>query len=97
MQRVSFSTGAVDRTRVAWRSAAEQPNWIVKVTALAFLLVVVLPILLLLAVAGLVAAVVFAVLIGFHRLRLALSGLRPRDDGRENVRVIRRDGESPVP
>ena len=66
------------------------PGWIVRATAVAFLLVVALPVILLLMFALLIASVLFGILwLGNRAIgRVRVLG---RSEGRENVRVIRRD------
>jgi uncharacterized membrane protein required for colicin V production len=98
MFRVVRMTEYVDRGRqrvgAAWQTVNTQPGWIVRTTALVFLLVIGVPILVLLVLAILAALVVFSVLWGVNRLLGGLRGILPRRDGRENVRVIRRiDGQ----
>ncbi|MDG2423396.1 MAG: hypothetical protein P8M22_05400 [Phycisphaerales bacterium] len=74
----------------AFQAARGQPNWAVRIAVLTFLLVVGIPILLLLLVAGLAAAVVFMILSTINYVLVRLGG-KQRDDGRRNVRVIKRD------
>ena len=89
--RISNIAGpGAQRASQAWQAINTQPSWIVKATTLAFLLVVGIPVLLLVLVALIVAAALFTVLWGVNRLITAFRGALPRDDGRENVRVIRR-------
>ena len=57
---------------------------------LVFLIVVGLPLLALFLVALFLATIVFAVLAGVNFVLLKIRGILPRNDGRENVRVIQR-------
>ncbi len=80
------------RERVAsgYRWATTRPSWVARAAALAFLVVVGLPILVLVIVALLAAAMVYGVL---ALADAALRGFRgqPRvESGRQNVRVIER-------
>jgi predicted ABC-type exoprotein transport system permease subunit len=79
-----------DRLAGGWRRAASQPNWLARVLLLAFLLIVAVP--LLLAV-GLMALGAIVIIGGYALLRASIERLRQRmrGDGRENVRVIRRE------
>jgi len=90
----TMASDGVGRARTSWRAARRQPNWLVGTTAMVFLLVIALPIFLLILLALLAATAVFGVLWGVNRLVSAVRGLLPRDDGRRNVRVLRR-GERP--
>jgi uncharacterized membrane protein HdeD (DUF308 family) len=83
----NYATSGSERASAAWQSINAQPSWLARAVVWAFLLVVALPVLLLLFVALLVATVVFGVL---WLVNQALLLVRPRRDGRENVRVIRR-------
>jgi hypothetical protein len=81
-----------ERVMRGYRWAATRPGWVARAAALAFLIVVGLPILALVFLAILAAAVVFGVLAGADALLRALRGPKRVEDGRENVRVIdRRD------
>ena len=84
--------GPASRERLArgYRWAHGRPSWVARATALTFLVVVGLPILLLVALAGLAAALVFGVLALAEAGLRALRGGAGGEGGRENVRVIRR-------
>ena len=77
-----------------WQTVNRQPSWVVRLTLMAFVLIVVLPIVVLMLLAFIVAGLVFSVLWGANRLfqsvRGGLSG-RSSESGRENVRVIPRE------
>lgn len=79
----------------AWRMASKQPGWVSRIAAIAFLLIIGLPILLLVGLAILAAVVVFFVLALVNLVMNIVGGwfrgMGPRRDGRENVKVIRRD------
>ncbi len=85
-----FAVSSFDRAGGTFRFAARQPSWIARATLIAFLLVIGAPILLVLLLALLVGVVVFGVLAGVNRVVTGVRGVMPRDDGRENVRVIQR-------
>ncbi len=87
----SYANRGSARTRAAWETIQRQPGWLVKATALAFIIVLGLPLLLLLLLALLIATIIFAVLFGVHFLLAPLRGARRDRDGRENVRVVRRE------
>ena len=72
----------------AFKMAQGQPNWAVRAAVLTFLVLVGLPILLLLLVAGLAAAVVFSILASANWVLSRMKGSRPPHDGRRNVRVM---------
>lgn len=76
----------------AFKAAQGQPNWAVRAAIMTFLLLVALPILLLLFVAGLAAVAVFSILAGANWVLSRLKGNQPPRDGRRNVRVIDREG-----
>ena len=83
--------GSFRRVGTTWQTIQRQPSWILRAVAIVFFLVILLPILLLLLLAFLAAFALFAVLAAANRV---IGVFRPRerfDDGRENVRVIRRD------
>ncbi len=84
--------GSRHRDRVArgYRWALAQPSWIARVALLAFLLVVGVPIMLLVGLAVLAAVIVFAGLALLHTVINRMRGLPAAGDGRDNVRVIRR-------
>lgn len=88
----SFASEGADRTRAAWTTVQRQPGWLVKATAIAFIVVLGLPLLLLLLLALVVATAIFATLFAVNFLLAAVRGALPGGgDGRENVRVIRRE------
>jgi uncharacterized membrane protein HdeD (DUF308 family) len=88
----SFTTDGGPRVvRTAWHTVQSQPSWIVRATTMAFLIIVGIPILLVVLLALFVSTVVFLVLAGCARLIGGVRRVLPADDGRENVRVIRRD------
>ncbi|MAT80075.1 MAG: hypothetical protein CMJ29_00330 [Phycisphaerae bacterium] len=89
--RIRFVNLGSDRMAQAFQAAQGQPNWVVRIVVLTFLLVIGIPILLLLLVAGLAAAMVFMVLSTINWIMVRLGGSTPKDDGRRNVRVIKRD------
>jgi hypothetical protein len=84
---------SVSRERLAdgWQRAASQPNPLLRVLTIAVLLIVVVPLLLVVGLVALGAAVFLACVAllkrSYDRLRR-----RVRGDGRANVRVIRRPG-----
>ncbi|MHC4208080.1 MAG: hypothetical protein ACYTE6_12290 [Planctomycetota bacterium] len=86
-----LDAAARDRVTERWRTAASQPNWIIKAAAIVFLAVVVLPLLLLVGIVALAMTLVFG---GLALLKGAVGKVRRlvRGDGRSNVRVIRRTG-----
>ncbi len=86
-----LDAAARDRLAGGWRMAASQPNWIIRTAAVVFLLVLVLPLLLLVGLAAVAAALVFG---GLALLKGTVERVRRRvrGDGRSNVRVIRRPG-----
>ena len=86
----AFSSTATDAAGSTVRMIRAQPNWLIKLLALIFVIVVVLPLALLMIVVVLIAALVIAVLAGIRVLMGRLRGLLPRDDGRSNVLVMRR-------
>ncbi len=73
---------------------SRQPGWVTRTAILLALLVVVVPIVLLTLTAILVSIVTFIVLGTIARfldlIANLFSGIRRREDGRRNVRVIRR-------
>ncbi|HRP63869.1 MAG TPA: hypothetical protein PK400_11285 [Phycisphaerales bacterium] len=86
----TFAQEGAGRAGAAWRTVASQPSWITRIALMAFLIIVGLPILLLLLFALLVATIVFVILALINAVLVRLRGAMPRNDGRENVRVIRR-------
>ncbi len=85
-----YANQSQQRATAAWRAINTQPSWIVKATTFVFVLVIGVPLLLLLLLALLAAAALFAVLWGVNQIILGAKGVLPKDDGRKNVRVIRR-------
>ena len=84
----------------SYQSALRQPSWAMRAAWLTFFIVIGIPILLLVIVAGLAALTVVLVLslvaatVGWFQRTLGLTPQEPmsgEDEGRENVRVIRRD------
>lgn len=83
------------------RQWSAQPSWVWRLAIIAGLLFVVLPLVAIVLVLGLAFALtfglVFALLAAANRLGRFIGGLsqgrglRPGDDGRRNVRVIRRE------
>ena len=91
IDRIStFSGSGAQRAAAAWQTAASQPSWVARAALLVFLIVVGLPLLALFLVALFLATIVFAVLAGVNFVLLKIRGILPRNDGRENVRVIQR-------
>lgn len=86
----TFANEGAGRAGAAWRTVAAQPSWVTRFALIAFLIVIGLPILLLLFLALIVATIVFGVLALANAVLIRLRGALPRDDGRANVRVIRR-------
>jgi len=85
-----YANQGQQRATAAWQRINTQPSWIVKATALAFILVVGVPIVLLILLALVVASVLFAILWGVNQIILGFKGFLPEREGRKNVRVIRR-------
>ncbi len=81
----------------AWRAAQSQPGWLARVIAVVLILILIVPIVILTVLAVLLVAIAFGILAVAHRIRRWFRSLLPRDDGRQNVRVIRRDGPSSTP
>jgi predicted PurR-regulated permease PerM len=79
----------------AWQTVNRQPSWVVKAAALAFILVIGLPILFLVLLAMFVAVTLFFALAAVHKLIAGVRGVLPQRDGRKNVRVIQRADEGP--
>lgn len=82
--------GAQSTSRI-WQTAVSQPGWISRIALLTFLIVVGLPLMLLVLIALLFAVIVFTILAMFHGVWLRLRGAISHQDGRENVRIIRRE------
>ncbi len=87
-----YASQSQQRAQSAWTAINTQPSWIVKATLLAFILVIGVPILLLVFLALIAAAALFAILWAFNRVVSIFKGLLPQRDGRSNVRVIQRGG-----
>ena len=68
-----------------------QPNWVVRAAMVAFIIVIAVPILLLVGIALIAATLVFGVLALINSIIRRIRGDGVRNDGRENVRVIRRN------
>lgn len=93
-----FSTIGTERVARAWRFVASQPSWLTRLAFTVFLLVVGLPLMALFLFAMLLAIAVFLVLAGVNALIGLARGLFPRNDGRDNVRIVstpRRDRPAP--
>jgi hypothetical protein len=75
----------------AFRAARRQPNWATRAAVLTFLIIIGIPILLLVLMATLAAALVFSVLLSVNWVLTRFSTRRTPADGRRNVRVINRD------
>jgi len=88
--RIRFVNLGGDRMAQAFQMAQGQPNWAVRLAVLTFLLVVGIPILLLLLIAGLAAFLVFMVLSGFNWFLNLFQGSSRQNQGRRNVKVINR-------
>ena len=86
-----FATPGTARAAEAFRRINQQPSWVTKTAAIAFLLVIGLPILLLLVVAMITATVVFGILGLLNALSGLFRGGRTPEAKRKNVRVINRD------
>ena len=98
MFRASFTDfNRVRSVSIRGARAMQHPSWAVRAAALAFAIVIGLPLLLLFLLALLAATIVFAALWGANRVFAGLRGLLPRSDGRENVRVITRSDDPPAP
>ncbi|MEM7227706.1 MAG: hypothetical protein AAF432_02720 [Planctomycetota bacterium] len=88
---VNMATDGASQARQAWAVAQRQPSWVTKVAAVTFMLVIALPLLLLLVLAIAMAVVVFIVLGLVAAVVRGVRGVLPRQDGRENVVVRRRE------
>jgi hypothetical protein len=80
-----------DRARRVYVSINRQPSWVTKAALFAGATMMLLIVLLLVVPAIVVGLLVFGVLALFYRLKAAVTGAIPRDDGRRNVTVVRRD------
>ena len=91
----SFAEGSRGRVRSAFHVVHGQPGWVTRAALLVFLLVIGLPIIVLILLAFMLAAVVFGVLALVNavvsRVRGGSPGSLAPSEGRENVRVIVRD------
>lgn len=91
----NFSQEGTRRASAAWSAARAQPSWVTRAVVVTFLVVIGIPFLILFMLAVLAAGIVFGIL----SLVSSLFGLRSRvgqrddNEGRENVRVIRRPGQ----
>ncbi|MHC5028070.1 MAG: hypothetical protein ACYTGR_15055 [Planctomycetota bacterium] len=87
-----FGRYSAQASRVAstWRVVNAQPNWVARTAAMAGFLILAIPIILLIGFALVVATLLFMVLAAANWVIRTVKGVLPRDDGRENVRVIRR-------
>jgi len=87
----TFANEGAGSAQRVWQTVARQPSWITRVAMLAFFIIIGLPIMFLLLIALLVAIVLFGSLALVNAVWIRLrSVFASRDDGRENVRVIRR-------
>lgn len=86
-----FANGGARHAATMRRVVVQQPSWIVRVAMLAFVLIVAIPFLVLFVVAVVVGGLLFAGLAAVNAVVGRIRGSLPKDDGRENVRVIRRD------
>lgn len=75
----------------AWRAVQSQPSWIARLAGAIIVLVIAVPFVLLVLLALLAGVVVFGALALVNVVVAWVRGVLPRHDGRENVRVIRRD------
>jgi len=96
--RVEFQSFSTERLRQARARFAAQPNWAARAAALTFTIVVLLPIVLLVAVAFIAAMLVLMMLGLVNRVAGLLTGRagglwKGRDaQGRRNVKVLPREG-----
>jgi hypothetical protein len=95
MRRVTvFAQEGSRRAAGAWARANAQPSWVVRAALAVLFLVIALPVLLLMLLAIAAAMIVFVVLAFVNRVLTAIRAvfMPGRDDeGRENVRIVRRD------
>lgn len=93
-QRVRVSIPGMDGSRRVVEVVRSQPNWVTRWAIVAFLLIIALPVLALLLVAGVISLVVFVVLALWARLlgRHMPDWHRHDEEGRENV-TVRRPGQ----
>ncbi|MBZ0171562.1 MAG: hypothetical protein K8E66_04210 [Phycisphaerales bacterium] len=90
--RFMNDTPGRSRRVVSW--ATEQPGWVTRVSSVIALLVLAAVVLLLVIPALLIGGLVFLLLSIYVAIRVRMTGLsagREKSEGRENVRVIRRD------
>ena len=88
MQFINFGG---DRMAEAFQVARRQPNWATRAAVLTFLIIIGIPILLLVLLATLAAALVFSVLMSINWVASRFSARKSPEHGRRNVRVINRD------
>ena len=88
---VSFINESAGRAGSTYRYVARQPNWIVRAVVLTFLLILAIPIAMLFMLALLGGLLVFAVLVAVNAVLNGFRNVMPARDGRENVRIIRRE------
>jgi hypothetical protein len=82
-----------EQVRGAWQYAARQPSWVASAALSVFFFILMLPLLALVLLALLLGTLVFVILTAANGVISVVRSLRPRRDGRENVRVMRRDGK----
>lgn len=95
----TFNVNNLSRARAWHTRVSRQPGWVIGVTVAAIVLVFVIPLALLAMAALLVGTLVFLVAAAIAKLSAIVTGLLggevrepyPTEDGRENVRVIRRE------
>ncbi|HWB19187.1 MAG TPA: hypothetical protein VG711_02720 [Phycisphaerales bacterium] len=74
----------------AFRVVVRQPNWLIRWTIYIFAGIIALPFILLLFAAAVIAAAAFAIFLLVNAVVRRVRAIGPRNDGRENVRVMRR-------
>lgn len=84
-----FFAHSAGRAGRVYHHVRAQPSWITRIAAMAFLLIIALPIMLLVITATIIAVVIFGLLALGYKALTAIRGVLPRDDGRENV-IVRR-------
>ena len=94
---INMAQQSSQRAGRAWQTLRAQPSWVTKAAAIAFVLVIGIPLAILLLVALVVATMVFALLWAVNRVLNLLGGALPRRDGRQNVRVIQTRHDRPGP
>ncbi len=96
--RVQFSSFHTQSVRQVRERLAAQPSWVVRAALITFAFIVILPIVLLVGIALLMALLVLTVLGLVNRLGGLLTGRggsiwrRPDRAGRQNVRILPREG-----